>query len=177
VKLARALALTLATALSPALASADVPPDPTRSRSFLATSPLADLVGEWKMAGHVGGHPVEYVARGEWALGGTFLHLALADLATPPLYSAEIYVGYDEVGDRFFCHWLDAFNARPSEALGYGRFEGDSLVLTFDDPAGPFRTSFSRRTDGTWRIAMRTKEAPGKWRMFADYFLERRKAQ
>ncbi len=162
-----ACALALA---APALG--DEPKSAAAERT-LAETPLAGLVGAWKMTGHVAGQPVAYAARGEWALGGTFLRFAMTDVAVPPGYQAEVFLGWDGVSERFVAHWLDAFGARPSETLGFGVFEGDSLTLVFEYPSGPFRTTFAREASGGWRVTMRAKEGRAPWETFAEYALTR----
>jgi hypothetical protein len=143
------------------------------ANAVLAQSPLADLVGTWKMVGHVGSKEVEYRARGKWVLGGAFLRLSMSDVAQPPGYQAEVFIGHDATSERLVCHWLDAFGGRPSETLGYGAFEGESLTLVFEYPPGPFRTTLAREAHGTWRVTMRAKEGQGPWETFAEYTLVR----
>jgi hypothetical protein len=163
----------LAAALLLGAAARGEEPAQTKRNAALAHSPLADLVGTWQMTGHVGSKPVAYEAHAEWALGGAFLRLTMTDVAEPPGYQAEVFIGSDATSERLVCHWLDAFGGRASETLGYGAFDGDSLTLVFEYPPGPFRTTFTRETPGRWRIAMRSKEGTGPWQTFAEYALER----
>lgn len=150
--------------------------EPASAPASLDRSPLADLVGDWEMVGQVRGSAVVYAAHAEWALAGAFLRLELEDTASPPGYQAAVFIGWDEVSERFVCHWLDAFGARPSQTLGYGVWAGDALRLVFEYPDGPFRTTFMRVSAKRWRVEMRTKEGRAPWQTFAEYTLARRAA-
>ena len=170
----RARAALVAVALLSAPAAFAEEPSRALGGASLERSPLADLIGDWDMRGRVGGSAVTYSAHAEWALAGAFLRLELTDTAKPPAYQAAVFIGWDEVSERFVCHWLDGFGARPSQTLGYGVWAGDALTLVFEYPDGPFRTTFARVSEKRWRVEMRTKEGRGPWQTFAEYTLVRR---
>jgi len=172
----RGLCALACAALLDAVGAAPVTAEPAaraESGPQLARSPLADLIGSWKATGQVGQKPVAYEARAEWVLGGSFLRLTLTDVATPPAYQAEVYIGWDDVSERYVCHWLDGFGARSSETLGYGVFAGDALTLVFEYPSGPFHTKFQRLEGGRWEVTMRGKDGNGPWLPFASYAFSR----
>ena len=83
-----------------------------------------------------------------------------------------MYLGYDNLSDRYVAHWLDVFGGRWSETLGYGHRKGDAIELVFEYPDGPFHTTFRREGTG-WRILMEQRDATGRWKPFADQVLRK----
>ena len=66
-------------------------------------------------------------------------------------------------------HWIDVFGGRFSEALGYGRREGDSILFNFEYPDGPFHNKMSWNGVGkTWTFLMESKNSSGQWATFAQ---------
>ena len=159
--------------VTPAPARPAAPPSDARGRVF-HDSLFQRLAGDWTMTGAVRGRPVTYRLRAEWVLEHTFFKLEMQDAAEPPQYQAIVYIGFDDVGDRYVAHWIDIFGGRFSETLGYGTREGNSVRFEFEYPEGPFHTTFIL-DDATkrWRIEMKDRGAEGAWREFATYLLER----
>jgi hypothetical protein len=137
------------------------------------TAPLRDplltrLAGDWTITGTVMGDSVTYDATGKWVLNHQFLFLRMEDTQTPPQYAARVYVGYDSTDREYVAHWLDATGARAAETLGYGQRTDGALTLHFDDPDGPFRTTFAPRPDRRWRVRMEAKRQ-GEWGRFGAF--------
>ena len=88
------------------------------------------------------------------------------------LYQAQVYLGYDNLSERYVAHWLDVFGGRWSETLGYGRRNGDSVELVFEYPDGPFHTTF-RKEGADWRIVMEQRDASGHCKPFAEQMLRK----
>jgi len=126
------------------------------------------------MIGQVRGKPVEQSFTAEWVLAHQFLLLSMKDMAQPPAYEAHVYLGYDNASERYVAHWIDVFGGRFSETLGYGPREKDAVHLVFEYPDGPFHTTFTANSDGTWSVLMRHRDAAGAWVTFGEYTLRRR---
>jgi hypothetical protein len=86
-----------------------------------------------------------------------------------------VFIGYDNMSERYVVQWLDTFGGRFSESLGYGRREGANAVrFVFEYPDGPLHNTFSWKADDkTWSILIEQKDGKGKWTIFAEEVLER----
>lgn len=131
------------------------------------------LAGTWVMSGAAHGQPVTYSLRVEWVLNHQFLHLALRDTAQVPAYQASVFIGRDNLSERYVAHWLDVFGGRWSETLGYGTRAGPATEFLFEYPDGPFRTSFTLGRDGVWTVLMRQRTPAGEWQVFGQWALRR----
>ena len=174
----RTIAPSLALALAAALGAQTAAPAPATNESrgtVCHDSLFQQLVGDWTMTGAVKGKPVSYRMHAEWVLQHTFFRIEMQDAAEPSEYQAMVYIGYDNVGDRFVAHWIDVFGGRFSETLGYGKRDGNAITFQFDYPDAPFFTTFTRDTasDG-FRLEMKDHLADGSWRSFASWRLVRR---
>jgi hypothetical protein len=128
---------------------------------------LDHLQGTWKVTGPIRGHPAEQQVTAEWVLNHQFLHVHQKGIGSP--YEAEIYLGYDNVSERYVAHWIDIYGGRFSETLGYGTRSGDSIRFVFEYPDGPFRNTFTwDEKTRSWRFFLETKDAVGNWKTFAD---------
>lgn len=73
-------------------------------------------------------------------------------------YAAIVMIGYDNASERYVAHWMDIFGGRFSETLGYGKRSENQIEFVFEDPDGPFHTTF--RWDAGlqhWQRLMRQK--------------------
>ncbi|MBI5507482.1 MAG: DUF1579 family protein [Deltaproteobacteria bacterium] len=136
------------------------------------------LVGEWSATGTIMGQPLRHQISAAWVLSHQFLELHIRDLgpARPGRapYEAVVFLGRDNMSERYVAHWIDTFGGRASETLGFGTKNGDTLELVFEYPDGPFRTSFTWvAAKKTWRLLMREKDKTGTWSTFADELLAR----
>ena len=86
-----------------------------------------------------------------------------------------VFVGYDNMSERYVVHWLDIFGGRFSETLGYGkRKDRNSIRFLFESGTGPLQNTFTRNPrNGTWSMVIDQKDAKGKWTTFAHESLER----
>jgi len=160
------------------LAQAPAPaPSASESRGTVFHDSLfQQLVGDWTMTGAVKGQPVTYRMHAEWVLQHTFFRIEMQDAANPSQYQAMVYIGYDNVSDRFVAHWIDSFGGRFSETLGYGKRDGNTIAFEFDHPDAPFVTTFTREIDADgWRLEMKDHLADGSWRSFASWRLSPRR--
>jgi len=135
---------------------------------------VGQLAGTWFMSGRMGSRPVGYDLHAGWVLGHQFLRLEMRDTARVPAYEARVFIGRDNMSDRYVAHWLDVFGGRWSETLGYGTRTGQAVEFVFEYPDGPFRTTFARSATGVWTVRMRQRAATGQWQDFALYTLEPR---
>jgi hypothetical protein len=147
---------------------------------------LDNLVGKWRVKGRIAGQPIQQACDAEWVLNHQFLRVhfisvsAIEDLKVKAKerkaeYEADVFIGYDNMSERYVAHWLDTFGGRFSESLGYGRREGaNAMKFVFEYPNGPLHNTFSWKTnDKTWSIMIEQKDGRGKWTVFAEEVLER----
>lgn len=132
------------------------------------------LTGTWFMSGAVGSQPAGYTLQADWVLNHQFLRLEMRDTARAPAYEAIVFIGRDNLSERYVAHWLDVFGGRWSETLGYGTRAGQAVEFVFEYPDGPFRTTFAQGPGGDWSVEMRQRTPAGTWRAFAHYTLQRR---
>ena len=143
---------------------AAAPPDPF----------LTQLAGRWELVGTVLGKAVHYRGRGSWVLEGGWLRLELIDVARPPGYQAEVYLGFDSKQQDYIAHWLDKFGAAGARVVATGQRAGQTLVLQFPYAAGAFRDTLTLAADGSsGSLLLESQRADGGWSTFASYTLAR----
>jgi len=144
-------------------------------RSQIAQSPVAkslldELVGEWRMTGHVRGRPVAYDVLARRVLNGRYVELHMKDVARPAQYEAVVLIGEDTLPRRVIVHWLDSFGAAFSIPHGEGVVSGDTVQFEIPYKDAPFRDTFVfRRADHSWRFHLEGSDGKGGWKTFADY--------
>lgn len=148
----------------------------TKSEQPSNESLLAHLVGTWDMQGEVGGKPVKYSFDAGRVLHDKLVLMRMKDLAVPSPYEADVYVGYDTARACYVTFWLDNFGVDSViTVLGYGRRQGDALIILFSFPNEPFRDTFTYdATNDTWRFLLEDGNLQGTWKTFADYKLTRK---
>ena len=135
---------------------------------------LENLVGDWKLSRQIFGRSAENIVKADWVLNHQFLRIHMKDVATPAQYEAMVFVGYDNMSERYVAHWIDIFGGRFSETLGYGKRDGNSIKFVFEYPDGPFHNTFTWNPgDKTWRFLGEQKNKEGKWGVFATDTLRR----
>lgn len=132
------------------------------------------IAGVWSAGGKIGFDSVTYHFKGSWELDHQFMVLTFADTAAQPQYTAQVFIGYDCVSERYVCHWLDNFGGRFSETLGFGIRQGNTLEFRFEYPDGPFinQLIYNEKED-TWKMHTTTKNQNGVWVTFGDICLRR----
>jgi len=150
---------------SPAVYCADAADD----NSF-----LDGLQGSWVMSGTLGGKPVRYRADGQRVLQGGFIELHMIDVASPPRYEADVFIGFDPKAHDYIAHWLDRFGAAGARVVAQGKRVGEQLVITFPYADGPFRDTFTwQPSTKSWTLLLESQAADGGWSTFASYTLTR----
>jgi len=173
--------MTILAAAGHALAQEPAKPPPLDGPSVVFKDALVEgLAGEWSATGKMMGHPFHHRISASWVLNHQFLQLHMIDLEEPAKnrarYEALVYIGRDNLSDRYVAHWIDIFGGRMSETLGYGTRDGDAIRFVFEYPDGPFQTTFSWDAKaGTWGVLMRQRNPSGTWEVFADQTLAREK--
>jgi len=146
---------------------------------------LDKMVGRWEVTGVVAGQQIHHSCDTEWVLNHQFLRIhflavepgSLAGSKHEANYEAMVFVGYDNMSERYVAHWLDIFGGRFSEALGYGRKEGDNAVKFIFEYDGPLHNTMSWDPKSRrWRMVIRQKNQRGEWTLFADESFERERA-
>lgn len=137
---------------------------------------LGKLVGEWDMEGEVEGQPVKYSFEAARVLHDKLVLMHMKDLATPSPYEADVYIGYDTSRACYVAFWIDNFGVDSAiTVLGYGKRQGDTLVILFNFPNEPFRDTFTYDSaSDMWRFLLEDGNPQGTWKTFADYKLSRK---
>ena len=132
---------------------------------------LDHLAGKWQLTGQIAGRKATHQVEAEWVLNHQFLRIHERDSA-PAVngnspYEAMVFVGRDDMSERYVAHWMDIFGGRWSETLGYGTRTGDAIDFVFEYPDGPFHTTFRWVEDKKqWEWKMRSHEKNGGWSDF-----------
>ena len=162
------LALLLAS-LAPAL-RAD---EKANNRAAFQDEFLDKLVGHWNLTRKIRGTTEENKVEAEWVLEHQFLRLHMKDVASPPKYEAEVYIGFDKAGNRYVAHWMDTFGGGFS-SMGFGVRDGNSLPLIFEDADGTVRNTFTYDpATQSWTSLIVQKAKGGDWKTFAEDRLKR----
>ena len=148
---------------------------------------LDELVGNWDVTGKAAGELLLHSCTVDWILNHQFLRIHFLDVGSKSHqrkkagrdehapYEAMVFVGYDNMSERYVVHWLDIFGGRFSETLGYGkRKDRNSIRFLFEGGTGPLHNTFTwnpRRR--TWSMVIDQKDAKGKWTRFASESLQR----
>lgn len=135
---------------------------------------LSQLVGDWRMSGHVRGDAVAYRLSARRTLRGRFVELHMTDVARPPAYEARVLVGHDPATNRLVAHWMDSFGAAYSVPTATGEARGDTIELVFPYPDGAFRDRFVHDpVRDTWDFHLEAADSAGGWSTFARYAVRR----
>ena len=133
---------------------------------------LDNLQGQWALKGTIAGHPGDAELEASWVLNHQFLRLSEKGktlVPGPPLYEADVYIGYDNTSERYVVHFIDVYGGRFSETLGYGTRSGNSIRFVFEYPDGPFHNTFTwDPASKGWRFLLEQKNDAGKWGVFSD---------
>ncbi len=158
--------------------AAQEPAAPVDGRQRIMQDSLLDhLVGQWRLERSMRGRTTDNAVHAEWVLNHQFLLLHYRDdprAATPSGYEAMVFIGYDNVSERYVAHWIDVTGGRFSETLGYGTRDGNSIRIVFEYPDGPFYNTYTfDPVARSWISLMRTKNQKGDWVTFAtDRFVK-----
>jgi len=148
---------------------------------------LNGLVGKWKVTGKIVGKRIEQFCEAHWVLNHQFLRVHFIDAASKARrdrrgatnlraeYEAMVFVGYDNMSERYVVHWLDVFGGRFSETLGFGtRTKRNSIRFVFESPSGPLHNTFTwNPRSRIWSILIKQKDENGRWTVFAEETLQR----
>ena len=105
----------------------------------------------------MGRQPIDHRCDVRWVLNHQFLQLYFFDVSpTDPedrhaKYEALVFIGRDNMSERYVAHWIDIFGGRFSETLRYGTRLGDSSIMfLFEYPDGLLHNTFTwNLMDGT----------------------------
>ena len=135
----------------------------------LRDSVLDQIVGHWQVTRTMRGSSTPTAAEVSWVLNHQFVQLHyVPDRSSPQPYEAIVYIGYDNMSDRYVVHWLDILGGRVSETLGYGKPVHNGISFVFEYPDGPFTNTFTI-DPASHRLSflLRQKNARGEWTTFA----------
>lgn len=153
------------------------------ANTILRDGLLDMLVGNWRVTGKIMNRPIQQRAEVDWVLNHQFVRVHFSDVmhrdetySGPSWrYDALVFIGFDNMSERYVAHWLDNFGGRYSETLGYGtRKDNDSILFVFEYPDGPLRNTFAwHPASKTWTITIVQKDNNATWTNFAEEALER----
>lgn len=148
----------------------DTKPEPIDDASRpLRDSVLDQMVGHWQVSRVMGGSTTPSTADVSWVLNHQFIQLHyVPDRSSAQPYEAIVYIGYDNMSERYVAHWIDIFGGRVSETMGFGTPLPNGIRLVFEYPDGPF-TNTMTVDPATHRLSflLRQKNARGEWTTFA----------
>jgi hypothetical protein len=164
------MTLAIAALGNSAVAQDNSKPEPIDGASRpLRDSVLDQMVGHWQLSRTMGGTTTPSTADVSWVLNHQFIQLHyVPDRSSPQPYEAIVYIGYDNMSDRYVVHWLDIFGGRISETMGFGTRVPNGIRLLFEYPDGPFTNSMTV-DPATHRLnfLLRQKNQRGEWTTFA----------
>ena len=83
---------------------------------------LEELVGKWQVNGKIAGQQIEQLCEADWVLNHQFLrahfidpaarHRKSKDISSHAEYEAMVFIGYDNMSERYVVHW-DQYFWRP----------------------------------------------------------------
>ena len=131
---------------------------------------LNHLEGPWTMTGTVLKKPVKYLAEGVWVLQGQFFLLHMKDVAVPPAYEANLFMGIDTSKKQFVAHWLDSFGGAGARVVGVGPLSPDTIRIIYPYAERNFRNTFAYDpAKETWTLLIESEQSTGLWSVFAQY--------
>jgi hypothetical protein len=134
---------------------------------------IAHLEGRWDLARTIGTRQDRNTVEAEWVLDHQFLKLRMKDVAVPPKYEADVYIGYSNTDKRYVAHWIDVFGGHYS-SRGIGVRDGDSIEFRFAYDEGPFFNTFTYdRAADAWTMKLENGTKDGKRTPFATDRLTR----
>ncbi len=148
---------------------------------------LDKLIGKWKVTGKIAGRKIKHSCHAEWVLNHQFLKVHFLDISNESPrpgkkssrehapYEATVFIGYDNLSERYGAHWSDIFGGRFAETLGFGTRRGrNSMLFVFEYPSGPLHNGFTWNPGKRgWTILIEQKDDRGKWTLFASEMLRR----
>ena len=136
---------------------------------------LDHLQGSWYMTGTVLKKPVRYAAEGAWVLRNQFLCLHMMDVAVPPAYEVNLFIGIDSSKNQYVAHWLDSFGGAGSRVVGLGPLSTDKIEIIYPYAEGRFRNLFTYDSKkDEWTFVIESEGTDGRWSVFAEYKIERK---
>jgi len=136
---------------------------------------LDHMVGKWVLHGTIAGKETTHDVVAEWILGHQYLQLREISRETNSAgeaeYEALVFIGGDQLADRYACLWLDVTGGSglsSAQAIGHAKRSGDSIAFLFKGSDGSiFHTTFLYDRDpNIWRWIMDGEEN-GKLHSFA----------
>jgi hypothetical protein len=138
---------------------------------------LDHLQGHWVLRGTIAGKQTVHDVNAQWVLGHQYMRLTEAarekNAKGEPAYDAEVLLGWDQPGTRYFAIWLDVWGGFSKASVGYAPRTGDEIRFLFADEKSTFHNTFfyDRKADAwEWRM---DNEDKGKLVPFARVRLTR----
>jgi hypothetical protein len=157
-----------------------MPPQLTAQQPTFQDPLLDHFVGHWKLEGTMVGQKTVHDMDVEWVLAHQYLriHEVARDKNSKgePSYEAMVFIAWDQKRSEYVIAWLDDYgDISPVASLSYAKKNGNDLAFVFDDPDGPFHTTFSYdpKSD-TWQMNMDATDK-GQLKPFARTTLTREK--
>ena len=128
------------------------------------------------MSGTVMKKPVQYAAEGNWQLRNQFLCLHMQDVAVPPTYEANLFIGIDTSKNQYVAHWLDVFGGAGARVVGLGPLSSEKIEIFYPYAEGRFRNLFTYDSQkDEWTLLIESESTNGEWAVFAHYTVARKR--
>ena len=131
---------------------------------------LDNFVGEWNVDRKMGnGRSIEATVLGEWGLKHQFIQLHYGSGGSGPEYEALVFIGFDETGKSYVCHWLDVFGGHFS-GVGRGKLDPNLLGIEFrfDSKERSLTNKFTFDPETKSWTSLIRQEENGQWNTFAE---------
>jgi hypothetical protein len=170
-RMQKIILMSLCAILSPSIVAAQTPAPPPPldgPNAIFHDSLLDNFAGNWTAVRARTRQTTTSAVHVEWLLNHQFIEIHYRDTVSASGYDAMVFIGHDNVSDRYVAHWIDIYGGRFSETLGYGTRDGNAIRFVFEYPDGPFVNTYTwNPADRSWTSLMRQKNAAGAWTTFA----------
>lgn len=133
--------------------------------------PLLDrLVGDWSVERTFpSGRVTKNIVHAEWVLQHQFVELHYQGPATPSRYEARVLIGYDQLANRYVCHWADSYGGTYSaDGFAPRQDKSNAMEFTFEFHDGRLTNRFAfEPASGTWKSTIWQTEK-GEWTLFCE---------
>ena len=108
-------------------------------------------------------------------LQNQFFSLHMKDVAVPPEYEANLYIGIDSTKNQYVAHWLDSFGGAGARVVGVGPLSAEKIEVVYPYAEGKFRNLFKYDSGkDAWTLVIESEGAAGHWSVFAQYGIVRK---
>jgi hypothetical protein len=99
----------------------------------------------------------------------------MKDVAVPPTYEANLFIGIDSSKNQYVAHWLDSFGGAGALVVGLGPLSKEKIEIIYPYSERDFRNIFKYDSGkDEWTLVIESKGIDGNWSVFAQYTVVRK---